>query len=380
MARLLFVAHVGQTLGHVVRAASVIREMHGRGHEVHLAAAPWAFWVVASVLPSNRLHPVSWPWSHNEHSPRAINASAAAGVAASYHAVLEIIERLRPTLVVGFPGLVSTLAARQAGIAHVSVLHGPFLAPLLIDPENDETERAIMSLARQMCAMADRISEYLHVTCGAPVLSYADYLATESVIVPQPQLTLAGHCNVRVVPFVSASIGPPFTADGIDVAESCYITFGSGNPCDITHLVDTAARVFRAVIVSTGSRPPIERTNVVCQPFIASESLAGRVPYVVSHGGLGTLGTFAAKRTRQLIIPTELDQATTAVYARRLGLAAVAGLEEWRRRSEMGRRFPAISPAELTDALVALRVAPLPPQMCGDGATAAADALEQAIA
>lgn len=76
---------------------------------------------------------------------------------------------------------------------------------------------------------------------------------------------------------------------------------------------------------------------------VASRSLAGHVRAVVSHGGLGTVGTFAEFGHPQLVIPTEFDQATTGLYCRATGIAATCGLEAWPSRRSLGRQLPPLS-------------------------------------
>jgi len=93
----------------------------------------------------------------------------------------------------------------------------------------------------------------------------------------------------------------------------------------------------------------------LAKPFIASSSLAGQVAAVISHGGIGTVGTFAEHGTPQLIIPTELDQATMAVHAARLGLAMHCGLDSWARRGKLGRQLPEFSEAEFVSLLYIFR-------------------------
>jgi hypothetical protein len=110
------------------------------------------------------------------------------------------------------------------------------------------------------------------------------------------------------------------------------------------------------VIVTTGDTDLAQSIpNVVAQPYIASASLAGKVAAVVNHGGLGTVGTFAEYHTPQLIVPTELDQAMTALAAFRLGISTHFGLDIWEHRQPTGRRLPPLDCAAFTASLVALR-------------------------
>ncbi|HEY7875319.1 MAG TPA: hypothetical protein VIG64_09375, partial [Actinomycetota bacterium] len=93
------------------------------------------------------------------------------------------------------------------------------------------------------------------------------------------------------------------------------------------------------------------RDGVFTAPLIASSSLAGRVELVITHGGIGTVGTFAAGGTPLLIVPTEIDQATMAIHAERAGLGCAYGMERWLRSPSLGRRLPSIDPDRLVEAM-----------------------------
>jgi len=208
----------------------------------------------------------------------------------------------------------------------------------------------------------DSILSHLSTRLGLPKLTYNEYLRTEPIFVPQPGLPLPDFDNLYQVGFIRASLGPPFDETHVNLDRACYITFGSGNPCDVTRIVQVARSVFPWVIVSTSATPLRQiPSQVIARPFIASSSLAGRVTTVVSHGGIGTVGTFAEHRTPQLIIPTEIDQATMAVHANRLGIARHCGLDAWARRPRLGRHLPEFDDKELLSTLEALQSGPMGP-------------------
>lgn len=382
MPTILVIAHVGETLGHVARAASVIRELQSRNNTVHIAASPEAFGIIADLVPDARRHALFWQWSHNDHVPEELKVDLARQVGHSYQAILSVIRSVQPDLIVGFPGLLSTFAARSLGVPHVSVLHGVYLAPLIELPRHaSPPATVILSMARQMCALADKMARWLASSYSAPLLSYDEYLRTEPIFVPQPGLSCKSGENVTACSFISASIGDDGDSDNApDLSQACHVTFGSGNPCDISMLVKAASDVFERVVVATGKQPAVDLPNVFSRPLIPSRALAGRVPYVVSHGGLGTLGTFAAHGARQLIVPTELDQAMTAIYAEDTGLALTEGVSAWTARPATGRRFPPLSERQCRDALERLKALPPQDPAIAAGASEIASGVERLLA
>ncbi len=377
--RILLVVHIGETLGHLVRALTVADELHQRGCTIHITAAGRAADVVAAHNPLFRFHPVDWQWSHNSHSPSRLIPKLLNSIFRSGHAISDVMTSVRPDLVLGFPGVVSGYAARRLKVPHASVMHAPYLAPLWNVTDPAPEEEAIIAFSRRMCKIADRTAWALLTVLGQRRLRYSEFLQTERIFVPQPGLQLSSaNPNIKVVSFIRGSIGPSLDELDIPVEDSCYVTFGSGNPCDIVPLVRAAAEVFEHVIVTYGSQKlGFESSRVTARPLLSSASLAGRVKAVVSHGGLGTVGTFAAFGTPQLIIPTELDQATTAMYSRRAGIARTLGLETWTRRKRLGRRLPMFDANAVRDKLLGLHASGKGKTVATSGAAEIADGIMQ---
>jgi UDP:flavonoid glycosyltransferase YjiC (YdhE family) len=359
--RILMVAHIGETLGHLVRGLSIADELTARGVSVEFAASDKARSLLKTWNHPYIHHRVRWDWSHNSCDPEKPHPSYLSRVSESVSDVLGLLDRVRPDLVVGLPGIFTTQAARHLTIPHVSVLHGPYLVPLLQLNEMTPTESAVFQFANKIFTggCVDTIYSHLANMHGVPELSYETYLRTETIVVPHPGLRLPDLPNIHQARFIRASFGPPVDLAKLNLSETCYVTFGSGNPCDITRIIELARRVFPFVIVSTGrTKLGIIRDNVIAQSFIASFSLAGRVAAVISHGGIGTVGTFAEHGTPQLIIPTELDQATMAVLTARSNLALQCGLHSWADDPRLGRRMPDFRDGELLSLLEALRARP----------------------
>jgi hypothetical protein len=292
------------------------------------------------------------------------------------------LEARQPHLIVGFPGVFTAQIARTLGIAHLSVLHGPYLWPFVELESPTPAESAVRDFAqRGMDNVASDLMHEIARELGMADLDYAEYLETEHILVPQPELPLHVRDNVAELGFVRASYGNPEPPPSVDLERSALISFGSGNPCDLTEVVAAARQVFPQVVV-TGWRDHHGKVapGVFAQGAIASSTFAGRVGAVISHGGIGTVGTFAEHGTPQVMVPTEIDQATMAIHAVRTGIAEQYGLEAWAEQPRLGRHLPPIDRDELAARLVRACESPLPPTRPSDGAADLADEILRAAA
>ena len=378
--RVALLTHIGETYGHLVRGLALADEIAARGAEVEFVSSAAA---VDFLRANGAPYPVSvvpWSWSHNSRTrdgERWLD-----GVLRTNEALSAYLAEDPPDLAVGLPGVFTVQVARAHDVPHVSVLHGPYLSPLVDDSGLDDLERRVIAAGRAFFEDVNGVYSRLADELSFGPLTYERYLETEQIYIPQPDLPLPDRTNLHVASFISASYGFPYSGPRGDLERAVFVTFGSGNPCDITQIVEAAADVFPRVIVATG-RYPLRRFrgNVHAQPSVASADLAGRVGALVSHGGIGTVGTFAAHGTPQLIVPTEVDQATMAVWAHRSGLASRLGLEAWRTRPQLGRMLPELRRDELVASLVRLRDdVSRPPRLPGDGAAQLADAIARTAA
>lgn len=360
--RVLMIAHIGETLGHLVRGLAIAEELSIRGIEVEFAASSKGEWLLKASERAYTHHKIRWNWSHNSCDPDIPSSDFLQRVVQSASDVMSLLTNRYFDLIVGLPGVVTTQVARDLGIPHVSILHAPYLSPIIHLKEATPIESAVLKFGKRVFSggCVDIILSHLSQALGIPQLTYETYLKTEPIFVPQPGLNLPDRPNIRQSHFIRASIGPPLDCRKIDLKEACYVTFGSGNPCDISKIVELTRTVFPLVIVSTG-RIKLQSVpeRVITKPFIASSSLAGGVAAVISHGGIGTVGTFAEYGTPQLIIPTELDQATMAVHAARLGFAKHCGLNSWVRRGRLGRSLTEFPEDEFISVLHTLRSMPI---------------------
>ncbi|MGI6656774.1 MAG: glycosyltransferase [Desulfobulbus sp.] len=375
--RALFVVHIGETVGHLVRALAIADELYLRGVDIEIACSDSGKWLLESWPVKYKHYSIVWPFSHNSMTSGIPSESMCDSVSTVNEQVIQVLKKEQPEVVIGCPGIFSVQASRSLGIKHISILHGPYLAPVITLDNQSPIESSVLSFTKSCFDnCVNHIYKYLSQSLKLVCLTYDEYLRSETIFIPQLFLPLPRFPNFNVVPFIRASFGPPVEGDGIDLKNACYITFGSGNPCNIEPIVRITEAIFSSVIVScgfTGLRP--SKPTTVCQSFIASSSLAGQVSAVINHGGIGTVGTFAEFGTPQLIIPTEVDQACMAVHAGRAGIARTLGLNEWARNPALGRRLLDIPEQEIIKAVEQLSETPKGNCIDASGASCISDAI-----
>jgi len=351
----LIITHTGETLGHLIRGLAIADELKIHGAKVEFAVSMnKARWLLNSRKPTYEYHDLNWQFSHNSCDKYKPPFSFLERVIETNFGIKEIIQKVSPDIILSMPGIVTTQIAKSFGIPHIAIMHGPYLSPIVNLNNPTSVESSILDFTKQVFygGCVDKIFLYLSNKLNLPKLTYEEFLHTENIIVPQPGLPLPNLPNIHQVNFISASIGKEYIFNDINLKDACYITFGSGNPVDFSRIVQLTCEVFPSVIINTGF---IEIKNiseqVISKPFISNSSLAGQIALVISHGGIGTVGTFAEYKTSQIIIPTEVDQATMAIHAYRLGIANHCGLESKVKNLRLGRSLPSFTDEEFMNLL-----------------------------
>jgi UDP:flavonoid glycosyltransferase YjiC (YdhE family) len=355
--RVMLVAHVGETFGHLIRGLSIVKELSKFGCSIEIVSSPEAAEIIANSGLKCDFHPIRWDWSHNACEIDGLSAQFLNRILETIEDLLEVVGRCSPDFILGMPGFASTQVARHYKIPHASVIHGPHFAPIIKLENASETELYVLEMSKKVClGPLNNAFQVLNRIFELPILDYKSYLESEMIFIPQPKLPFDKSANMFETSFVRGTIGPPFKGIPADLKDCCYITFGSGNPCDITRVILMTREIFPKVIVNVGRmKLGTFPDGITTAPFIASTNLAGHVSAVISHGGIGTVGTFAECGTPQLIIPTEFDQANMAIHASRAGIAKQVGLQSFVKRSQLGRRLVEFTDNELLAAIDAMR-------------------------
>jgi len=330
--RVLMVAHVGETLGHVVRGLVIADALASRGAEVHIAAAERATTLIASNPYQH--HAVPWAWSHNDLRwpvlPRQLSE-----IVRTNRALLDVMTAVDPDVVVSLPGVFTAQAAASLDLPHCSVAHGVYLSGLVSDRGMRPVAKAIIRAGRRYFErQGSTIWHELASALALPPLSYRAWLREAPLLVPDPFTPIPTRPNIARLSALRAGYGRKVTAE----PGTCLVTFGSGNSCAIGPIAFTAAKYFpNVLVVGRHARSELNHPRIHVAPTVDSRAVAPLVRAVISHGGLGTVGTFLG--LPQLLIATELDQATTALHAEEVGAADAIGLTRWLDGPALGRQL-----------------------------------------
>src|SRR5574341_1145047 len=255
--RILIIPHVGETFGHYADALSIARELALRGCTIEIASTPRVSGAAISPGLQCNFYPVRWNWSHNSCDLDSLSSEFVTRILETTEDLMNVVKGTLPDLILGLPGFASTQVARHYGVPHMSILHGVHLAPLLDWKDTTVTELAVLDMCRKIClGPLNDAFQVLKRTVGLPSLDYETFINSETIFVPQPGLPIQKLDSMFLTNFVRASLGPPFDGDQADLDGSCYVTFGSGNPCDISRIILLASKVFPTVVAKTARLNP----------------------------------------------------------------------------------------------------------------------------
>jgi UDP:flavonoid glycosyltransferase YjiC (YdhE family) len=373
----LIVPHASTALSHLLRSISVAEELKMRGWKVRFVASALAADAAVGLGIELPVEVVPWSWGHNEWSLERPAAQAPAYVA-TCSALQDCFARIKPDLVIGVPGMASFQAARKLSIPHISVLHGPWLLPCLTDlPNSRGFSHAFEILDKTLKGPASTQLQIQGESLGVEAdMNFEAFLKNEIIAIAHDNLTIRAGGNLHPCGFLPGDFGPAVPEFNTDweVERSCCITFGSAMTGDLSPIVGAASVVYSNVVVLKGvadlKAPP---SNVYVAPSASMRSLCEKVGTAVSHGGIGTLGTFYMSGIRQLLIPGDLDQVVNSGIAAARKEATVAGVDYWIRRSEPGRELPPVSKDELVHNLSILAQEERPRRVHSDGAVKIAE-------
>ena len=224
--KVLIVAHVGETLGHLVRAISVAEKLSSLGVSVLIASSAQAHKVLHERLAGSKIgfRDVQWSWSHNAHSAQAPSAYHQL-IEQSNRNLLQLLDNERPDLLLSFPGVFTAQAARSRDIPHISVLHGPYVSPILDRQRFDRIERVVLDFVSELMigGLWDSIFVHLSRSLNLPRMTYDSFLKQELIVVAQPGLDLPPLQNMVQCGFILGSYGS--TEDLPLSRGTCYVTF-----------------------------------------------------------------------------------------------------------------------------------------------------------
>lgn len=360
MAHLAF-ACLSHSLAHAGRDVRLARELVARGHRVTLIGAPGFFGDPAVVRPGEcPVEVLPEPPLGEVLSPaRGRSARAETGrFLQAMDAERALLRRLRPDALV--------VDNRRSALVSAELLRIPTLS------------LTTANLMGPHCPIAPTLEEYAHI-CG-PVLG-----ASPDAVLSQPSFTgweLSRRLPLRPAPLPreltvgigyrggrprravhdltwgdrTALLDPPAFAPARGLPPSAeqvgpvfpeldvplppwwhrldasrplvYLTFGStGRPEAFRRVLgQLAATGLQVVVASAGMAPP--HPDVFTARFLPGEAILSRASVVVSHGGTLTVYHALAHGVPQLVVPSHMEQAITAVGLVQQGLGLTVSQAE----------------------------------------------------
>lgn len=352
--KIVFVAHIGTAFSHLIRSVSLANLMATNGVDISFVGNPIGKGFFDRNQISYPYKSIPWSWGHNEFPMRGERAEAYwACVDSCAKSLRSHLLRADPDIVIGTPGILSAPVCRSIGITHLSMLHGPWLEPVTTLDDKSEAARNIRDLMRKV--LEDPVSKLLKIVgdcvdvdCG----NYTKFLDEEKIIVAQPESGLSLRHNMFPIGYISSSFG----SDLINIEQPnggiAVVSFGTGVDVNLDDILREALNIFEHVVFVEGRcATTLRNSRLHVVSALASSWIIKHADCLVTHGGIGTVGTFIGEIRKMVFVPCDLDQAFNCLFATNQNQADVVGLASWAGRDRLGRRLPEFRVDELSSAL-----------------------------
>ncbi|MEU9085403.1 glycosyltransferase [Streptomyces sp. NPDC048357] len=343
---------MSEALSHVLRAREVGFRLKDLGWQVSHVASDAAASRLTGAGISFHSRGIPWRWGHNRYGV----VDQTDFYTETCRHLESALKELRPDVVIGIPGIASFQVCRKLGIPHHSILHGPWLSPLIPTRGADSLPGEVGALTAMNATLAGPVSEQLRLqsrSLGITETDYKDFLQFENILVSHTGLEFTPSANLIPLESITADYGPTELPAAIGAPESlACITFGSAVRFDAQSLVEQLEAVCdRVLVVGRGATVAKPGPKVVQVDKFNTISLARQSSIVVCHGGIGTVASVMSCGTPVVCIPNDVDQAVNSIVADRMGQGQTVGLSAWRTRNPAGREFPAVDSAEIGSAV-----------------------------
>ena len=325
------------TLSHVAKCLALREILEARGHEVFLAvsAARAAFldrigqeryFVLPDIQEADAGPAPGFSWFRPDR------------VEACVRAEVDLLQRLRPDVVLGVFRFTGPLSAALAGVPYDSLICGSMtpVCPDALGFATGETgadeQAAALRFFRRVCAR--RMQPALAALGLDPVDDAWQLLVGRRTFLwdfPefQPLPTSPGYHHVGPVLW-SGWPRPETDSDALDLLEGpiAYVAFGTGRvpPRMLRHLLEVLRRLGYSVALALGGQStaaaatlPASPTQLAVFEFLPVEQVLARASLVVCHGGQGLVFEALRQRIPVFVLPLQPEQAQNGVCVERMG-------------------------------------------------------------
>jgi UDP-N-acetylglucosamine:LPS N-acetylglucosamine transferase len=338
--RIAIIPHVGNSMGHLLRAIALQRALHELADTL-LIIPDKAKEFIDCFFPGSACKWVPWNFGHSEITQlRLTEAVSNSKITASE--ITNILNEFVPDFVIGLPGFYTSILCRMIGVPHVSVLHGAWLAPNYELADLQKAEKIVIDKSLRAFEVLDIVTKIIVHALGARYTDYRTWLQEEMIWEAQGFSVETKGTRLRIG-FLSADFG---VLDSSVPANCLSVTVGTGIKEVKDELILALSREKEQVVVVAESRPSLTG-KVIWKAAVPCSELAKRSCLGISHGGVSTVGAYAAAGVPQLLLPHDLDQSVTSILATRSGYGKVIDLKFWRERTPFGRFAPSVQATEL---------------------------------
>jgi hypothetical protein len=334
--RVAIIPHVGVAMGHLLRAIALGRLLEN-DCEILFVVPSRAKRFIAEYFPDVQCAWVRWSFGHND----AIDHSLSETIDRSKQTLREIgniFNAFRPQVVFGLPGFQTSFACELLGVPHVSLMHGPWLTPEYDLTDLSRSERSLISGWKRAIQVTDTLLLVMAHALGYNYRGYRHWLESHRICAAQG-FSVTYRSPRPVIGFLHLEYGPATVADLPDKCIS--VLFGTAIrevDCDLLRAISG----FGLPLVVVGARHRRPADGIFWVRSMSASRLADISAIAITHGGIGTIPTFARAGVPQIFVPHDIDQALNAVLAARSAFGEPIRLDYWRDRSPFGRVRPTV--------------------------------------
>lgn len=331
----ILVTPCNNTLSHIAKGLALRQQLEARGHEVHLAVSAMRasflesiderrYVILPDIQEASGAPLPCFSWFRPERFEACVRAE------------VDLLNRLRPDVVLGVFRFTGPLSAALAGIPYDSLICG-CMTPACPDvlgfepgePGEEEQSKALRFF-RRTCA------QRLHPvfsSFGLPPVDDAwqllvgqrTYLWDYPEFQPLP--ATPGFHHVGPVLWTKWPT-PKLRGNELDTLKGpvAYVAFGTGDvpPEWLTHLVRALWNIGYSVAIALGGRPvlvdlPPDPLRLSVFDFLPVEVALPRASLVVCHGGQGLIFEALSARVPVFVLPMQPEQAQNGRCLERMG-------------------------------------------------------------
>lgn len=304
----LVIPHVGSAYGHLIRTGELLSKRYLEYEHVFLCVPSGALSFAKSHMPS---HIKYWTYDIRPTVTSKSGDLDNEGFLALLKLDKNAYDRIRPSLIVGDPGIRAGLLGEYTGTRWEALMHGCYL-PLPCSFKNAPyINMSLGRLATMAWSLVTReLDKLVRLGSNNAIPNWDDLRQRGTVLIPN---SMEAEPN-----FVGTHLGDEFNRIGFSSGSEypCVVTLCSSGESDVPQEVVQylVNRYKKIAIIGSLNRDHDIRNVHFLGSSVATESLVGPNTTVITHGGHGTLK--AVRQAKRIIaLPGDIDQLCNTLVA-----------------------------------------------------------------